>query len=295
VSDRSRGRGSPNGRSRGTGTIGLSFFVSALASVGLAVVYVTGGQPQLEGALLAVALGGLALGLILWAHRLLPSGPFVQEREIEPGAGLSHDRREVEDDFEEGAAPIERRNFLIRALAAAAAALGVAALVPIRSLGRAPGESLFRTAWTPGARLVTPENLPVAPAEVPVGGVVTVYPDGFTDAADSQTVLIHLAPGTYDPTPGREDWAPGDFVAFSKVCTHAGCPVGLYDPVANQLFCPCHQSVFDVSRAAAPIEGPATRPLPQLPLQFDEQGFLVARSDFDEPIGPGFWNRGRDA
>jgi ubiquinol-cytochrome c reductase iron-sulfur subunit len=278
-------------RPRGTGIIGVSFLASALSSIGLAIVYASGGQPQLEGVLLALALGGLALGLLLWAHRLLPSGPFVQERDVVPGASESHGR--VEEEFEEGAAPIERRGFLLRALGAAGAALGVAALFPIRSLGQAPGGSLFKTAWTPGARLVTPENLPVAPSEVPVGGIVTVYPSGFTDAADSQTVLIHLAPGSYEAEPGREDWAPGDFVAFSKVCTHAGCPVGLYDPVANQLFCPCHQSVFDVTRAAAPVEGPATRPLPQLPLQFDDEGFLVARSDYEEPIGPGFWSRDR--
>lgn len=278
-------------RGSGTGAIVVSFAVSALASAGLAVVYALGGQPQLEGVLLAGALGGLALGLLLWAHRLLPSGPFVQERDVVPGQAESRGR--VEGEFREGAEPIERRHFLVRALVAAGAALGAAALFPIRSLGQAPGESLFRTSWTPGARLVTPENLPVAPDEIPVGGIATVYPAGATDAADSQTILIHLPPGSYDPLPGREDWAPDDFVAFSKVCTHAGCPVGLYDPVANQLFCPCHQSVFDVGRAAEPIEGPATRPLPQLPLQFDADGYLVARSDFEEPIGPGFWSRDR--
>lgn len=287
--DRRDNRGGRPGAGR---AIGVCFALSALASIGLTVVYALGGQPQAEGALLALALGGLALGLFLWAKHLLPAGPFVQGRDVVPGR--ESDRAEVEEDFESGAAPIERRNFLIRALAAAAGALGVAALFPIRSLGQAPGASLFHTAWTPGARLVTPENLPVAPEEVPVGGVLTVYPDGFTDAADSQTLLIRLAAGTYEPRPGREDWAPEDFVAFSKVCTHAGCPVGLYDPVANQLYCPCHQSVFDVTRAAQPVEGPATRPLPQLPLRLDDEGFLVAQSDFEEPIGPGFWNRDRD-
>jgi ubiquinol-cytochrome c reductase iron-sulfur subunit len=282
-----------SGRPRGIRAIGGCFVASALASAGLTVVYALGGQPQLEGALLAIALGGLALGLFLWAHRLLPSGPFVQERAVDPSSpDLLH---ETEEDFEEGAAPIERRNFLLRALAAAATALGVAAILPIRSLGRAPGQSLFRTAWTPGARLVTTDALPVVPDEVPVGGVLTVYPDGRTDAADSQTLLIRLAPGTYDPAPGRADWAADDFVAFSKICTHAGCPVGLYDPVSNQLFCPCHQSVFNVLDDATPVQGPATRPLPQLPLRFDDDGFLVAQSDYEEPVGPGFWNRDRDA
>lgn len=261
--------------------IAVAFLSSALASVGLTVVYAFGGQPQLEGLLLGVSLGGLALGLGLWAKRLLPSGPFVQERDV------SHDdvddlaeRTETEEDFEEGAGALGRRTFLVRALAAAAGALGIAALFPIRSLGRAPGGSLFATAWTPGARLVSTEEVPVLAESVPVGGIVTVFPEGHTDAADSATLLIHLA--------------EGDFAAYSKICTHAGCPVGLYDPVTNQLFCPCHQSVFDVSDDAAPVEGPATRPLPRLPIELDDDGYLVAVSDFVEPVGAGFWDRARD-
>ena len=87
--------------------------------------------------------------------------------------------------------------------------------------------------------------------------------------------------------------AVGDVVAYSKVCPHAGCPVGLYEPDTHRLYCPCHQSVFDVLDAAEPKSGPATRPLPQLPLAVDADGYLVARSDYTEPIGPGFWNRDR--
>jgi ubiquinol-cytochrome c reductase iron-sulfur subunit len=126
-----------------------------------------------------------------------------------------------------------------------------------------------------------------------VGGVLTVFPAGASGSADSQTLLIKLGPGEYKPRRGREDWAVGDVVAFSKVCTHAGCPVGLYEPDTHRLFCPCHQSVFAVLDAAEPKSGPATRPLPQLPLAVDADGYLVARSDYTEPIGPGFWNRDR--
>jgi ubiquinol-cytochrome c reductase iron-sulfur subunit len=126
---------------------------------------------------------------------------------------------------------------------------------------------------------VTAEDMPVAATDVPAGGIATVFPEGHTNAADSATLLIRLP--------------DGDYAAYSKICTHAGCPVGLYDPVANQLFCPCHQSVFDVGDGAAPIEGPATRPLPRLPIELDEDGYLVAVSDYPEPVGPGFWNRAR--
>jgi ubiquinol-cytochrome c reductase iron-sulfur subunit len=124
-----------------------------------------------------------------------------------------------------------------------------------------------------------------------VNGFLTVFPEDHTDAADAQTVLIRLAED--DQTPGPEEATVDGFVAFSKVCTHAGCPVGLYQAATRELFCPCHQSVFAVLEGAEPTAGPATRPLPQLPIGLDENGFLIALGDFPEPIGPGFWNRGR--
>jgi ubiquinol-cytochrome c reductase iron-sulfur subunit len=126
-----------------------------------------------------------------------------------------------------------------------------------------------------------------------VGGVVTVFPVGRTTAADSQAILVKVEEGELHLPDGRAAWAPGGNVCYSKICTHAGCPVGLYLAETHQLQCPCHQSAFDVTRGAEPVFGPATRPLPQLPLEADAQGFLRARGDFPEPVGPGFWNRER--
>ena len=140
--------------------------------------------------------------------------------------------------------------------------------------------------------MVTPESRLLRPEDVPVNTVVTVFPEGNTDAADSQTLLIHLPDG--DEAPGGPEDSVEGLVAFSKVCTHAGCPVGLYQAETRELFCPCHQSVFDVLAGAEPTGGPATRPLPQLPIGVDDDGYLVARDDFPEPIGPGYWNRGRE-
>jgi ubiquinol-cytochrome c reductase iron-sulfur subunit len=128
--------------------------------------------------------------------------------------------------------------------------------------------------------------------DLTVDTVLTVFPEGHTDAADSQTLLIKTAAGTFHPKPGRESWSPEDIVAFSKICTHAGCPVGLFQASTNQLFCPCHQSVFFVPDGAVPTKGPATKPLPQLPLSIDADGFLVAQGDYPEPVGPEFWNVG---
>jgi ubiquinol-cytochrome c reductase iron-sulfur subunit len=255
--------------------------------VALWFVYVAGGQPQTEGALLGVALGGIGVGLILWAKRFLPKGHDVEDREPLPSPPA--ERREASEAFEAGAEIVTRRRALLRLLVAALSAVGVAALFPIRSLGRGPGNELFRTGWRPGARAVTADGAPVKAADVMQGNVLTVFPEGLVGSADSQTLLIGLGPGEYRPLPGRETWAPEGIVAFSKVCTHAGCPVGLYRPDSHLLFCPCHQSVFDVLAGASPIGGPAARPLPQLPITLDANGEVVARSDYQEPIGPGFW------
>lgn len=267
--------------------IAAGFGLSALASLGLTVTYWLGGQPQIEGALLGVALGGLGAGIVAWAKAFLPGGGFVEARERHTAPALEQDA--LAGELEEGAELFGRRRFLVRMLGAAVGALGLAAVFPIRSLGPRPGTSLFRTAWRKGLRAVTEEGRLVRADDLAVGGVLTVYPEGAAGAADSQTLLIRMDPADVVPAPGRATWSPEGLVAYSKICTHAGCPVGLYEREARQLFCPCHQSVFDASRAAAPTAGPATRPLPQLPISIDGDGFVVAQDDFPEPVGPAFW------
>ncbi|MDQ1374629.1 MAG: ubiquinol-cytochrome c reductase iron-sulfur subunit [Actinomycetota bacterium] len=265
-----------------------AFGVTVVSALGLAFVYLRGGQVQAEGALLALAFAGLAVGFVVWAHHLLPQGPAVQERH--PLASPESEREELEDDFER-VEVLGRRTLLVRALVAAAGALGVAALFPIRSLGPRPGKSLSTTPWRPGARLVTDEGRPVRLADVAVGALATVFPEGHTGSADAQTVLVRVDESDLEPRPGRESWSPSGLLAYSKVCTHAGCPVGLYQADTHQLLCPCHQSAFDVLDGARPVFGPATRSLPQLPLVVDADGFVRAQSDFHEPIGPAYWDR----
>jgi ubiquinol-cytochrome c reductase iron-sulfur subunit len=121
-----------------------------------------------------------------------------------------------------------------------------------------------------------------------------VFPEGAERAADAQALLIHVRPDSLKLPPERMAGVPeGTLVAYSKICTHAGCPVGLYRAESQSLICPCHQSQFDVADGAKPFFGPAARPLPQLPLGVDEQRVLIAEGDFTEPVGPAFWDRGR--
>ncbi|MEA2476463.1 MAG: ubiquinol-cytochrome c reductase iron-sulfur subunit [Actinomycetota bacterium] len=273
---------------RSVKSIVLALLLSIASSVGLVILYVRGGQPQLEGSLIAVSLGGLAYAFIAWAHRLLPGGRFVQERE--PHRSSASDRRSLDRDVDATEELIERRGLLAGLLAGAAGVLGIAALLPIRSLGSAPGESLLATAWKKGSRVVGEDGSLVTDLTLDVGGILTVFPEGSVGRADSQVVLVRVNLDDFQALPGRENWSPQGYVAYSKICTHAGCPVGLYQPETRELFCPCHQSVFDVADGARPTSGPAARPLPQLPLEIDAEGQLRASGGFSAPVGPSFWS-----
>jgi ubiquinol-cytochrome c reductase iron-sulfur subunit len=274
---------------KATSRTALAFGITALASIGLAVTYALGGQEQIEGSLLAVALGGLGFGFVQVAKHLLPQGPYVEGRETLPSS--DEDQAAFAADFERGEGWLSRRGFLLKMLGLAAGAIGIAALFPIRSLGPNPGQSLFRTRWRRGSLVVDEQGEPVGVDTLSVGGALTVFPEGHVDVEDSQTILIRLSRDDVVTRPGRESWGPQGYVGFSKVCTHAGCPVGLYERQLQLLVCPCHQSMFNVVDHGLPIFGPAPRPLPQLPIGVDKDGYLYALAGFDQPVGPGFWER----
>jgi len=259
------------------------FAVTTVASLALAAVYLGGGQPQAEGALLALAMTGLGAGLVIWGSTLIPHDEVTGDRG-DPGSPPEEEEPDLPG------VPLGRRSVLAKMLAVAGGALGFALVFPVKSLGPSPGRSLLTTAWTPGRRVVTEDGQPVRAAEVPVDSILTVFPEGATEEADSQVILVNVGQALR-PRRGRESWSPGGVVAYSKICTHAGCPVGLYRSTSHELLCPCHQSTFNVLDGCRPVFGPATRSLPQLPLAVNGAGELVAQGDFDEPVGPAYWNR----
>jgi ubiquinol-cytochrome c reductase iron-sulfur subunit len=279
------------------------FLLCTVAAIALAIVYLSGGQPQLEGAFLALALGGLGFGFVLWARRFMPHEPVVEARH--PIASTEEEVAAFREEFEQGEVILTRRKLLVRSAGAALVALGAALLFPVRSLGPRPGAGLKNTPFKQGVYVVTADNQRVRAEDINTNGVLTVFPevpvgpnddgDPFLrpqDQADAPTLLIRPNEPV-DPLPGREGWTPDGIVAYSKLCTHVGCPVGLYQADEHLLLCPCHQSTFAVLDGAKPIFGPATRPLPQLPLAIDDEGYLVADGDFSAPTGPGFWDRDR--
>jgi ubiquinol-cytochrome c reductase iron-sulfur subunit len=270
-----------------------AFACSTIASIVLAVVYWRGGQTQLEGVSLFVVTGGIGFGIVTWAKQVTPHDEVTEERHSVESSEESFE--EASTEIEEGAALVGRRRLLIGLAGSALAAMGAALLFPIRSLGPRPGKDLKSTPYAGGGmRVVTEDGRVVRPGDLPVDGVLTVWPEGHTKAADAPTLLIRTrANQGFKPRRGREDWTVDGVVAYSKLCTHVGCPVGLYQAESGLLLCPCHQSTFDVLDGARPVFGPAARSLPQLPLGVDGAGNLIARSDFSGPVGPGFWDRDR--
>jgi ubiquinol-cytochrome c reductase iron-sulfur subunit len=270
----------------------IAFVVAMLASIALAVVYWQGGQPQAEGVLLAVALGGIGMGIVLWAKHFMPHDEVAEDRPPMPSS--DEDVAAFTADFAAGQSSLRSRRVLVATAGGACAALGVAVLFPIRSLGPRPGRGLKETPYRRAPiRVVTAEGDPLRPDDLEVDGLVTVWPEGHTDAADAPTLLIRYRDSQdFQPRPGREDWTVDNIVAYSKLCTHVGCPVGLYQAESALLLCPCHQSTFDVLVGARPVFGPAARSLPQLPLDVDDEGYIIATGDFSDPVGPGFWDRG---
>lgn len=267
-------------------TAAAAFVVAALCALGLMVLYWRGGQPQLEGLLIGLTFAATAVGLALWANGLLQSGPYVEDREVLVAG--PEEAEALQADLERHGV-IERRTLLRRTLVLAGGAIAAALLFPIRSLGPKPGRALLRTPWAPGVRAVTLDGTPVRTADVLEGGLLTVFPDGAPGSADGQAVMTRVAPEQLQLPDERRSWTVDGIIAFSKVCTHAGCPVGLYEADSHQLLCPCHQSAFDVLRGAEPVSGPAAWPLPQLPLAADADGVLRSTGDFGEPVGPGWW------
>jgi ubiquinol-cytochrome c reductase iron-sulfur subunit len=268
----------------------LCFGAGLLAGLALMVVYALGGQTQAEGVLLFVALGGIGAGMVSWSKRFMSVG-----QEVEPRPRLASTEPEIDafaDDFDQGEYQLERRALLTKLMLGALGALGLAALFPIASLGPPARKSFRVSPYHKGTRLVTEEGELVRADSVNVNGVITVFPEGDLNDEFAQVLLIGLDPQRkFTAREGREGWTPQDLAAFSKVCTHAGCPVGLFQQARGELLCPCHQSTFDVYDACRPVFGPAATSLPQLPITIDADGYVVADGDLSDPPGPAYWNQ----
>ncbi|MDP9392207.1 MAG: Rieske (2Fe-2S) protein [Actinomycetota bacterium] len=249
----------------------------------------------LLGTFMALALGGVGAGAVLWAKTLMVDEEAVQERHPfgSPPDERAATAKALKKGLEETGLP--RRSLLRNTLLLGAGSL---ALLPVPFLfGLGPFQHkervLATTAWKKGVRLIRQNGTPVRLGDLQVGAVESVFPDveHGTKIADSPTLLIRMRPEELQVVEGREDWSIDGHIAYSSVCTHLGCPVKLYEQQTHHLFCPCHQSTFAANEGCKVVFGPAARPLPQLAISVDDEGYFFAQGDYDEPVGPSYWER----
>ncbi|MEY3711010.1 MAG: hypothetical protein RLZZ99_831 [Actinomycetota bacterium] len=245
---------------------------------------------------LAMALFFIGMGAVHWAKTLMPDHEVVAPRK---------EQRSDDEDLvaaaKEGAAAagLGRRPLIKRTMGLALGLVGLSPLLLLRDLGPLPENELNETNWKAGTRLVTdPGDRPIKPSDLEVGAVAQVQPEfpagkvrHLDDIAQDSVLLIRIRPEEFNLDAERLSWTYEGIIAFSKICSHMGCAVALYEQTTKHLLCPCHQSTFDVTRAAKVIFGPAARPLPQLAITVDSEGYLIAKAPFNEAVGPSFWGR----
>ncbi|MEE6281198.1 cytochrome bc1 complex Rieske iron-sulfur subunit [Georgenia sunbinii] len=306
-----------------TGILLVSILASIGGIVGFAIIPVGTNFMDVRLSTLALGLGlgigmlGIGVAAVHWAKALMSVEESIEQRK--PVASPPEVREDAVTMLEDGAAEanVARRPVLKGALAGAVALAPLPFVVPlVGGLSDTWDVGRFRqTAWgdiptgTGGAidgggtgrRLATdPDDRPIRAADVTLGSAFQVIPHGLPDQehyleekAKAVVFMTRIDPAVLNISPERREWSYDGIVAFSKICTHVGCPVALYEQQTHHLLCPCHQSTFDLADEAKVVFGPAKRALPQLPITVDTEGYLVAREDFHEPIGASFWERAR--
>jgi ubiquinol-cytochrome c reductase iron-sulfur subunit len=305
------GDNDPKANKRAERQVVALFAVSVLATLGFLVAYFAlppGDTPESMlrsnlalGLGLALSLLGIGFAAVHWAKALMNDHEKSEDRHLQRSS--DENREAAVTVLKEGAADsaIGRRGVLQGAMISALALFPLAIVVPfVGNIGDDWNVSKFRhTMWRKGTKLATdPSGRPIKAADVTIGSVFHVIPENLHEAehpldekAKAVVLLVRLDPADLTEAEDRKGWSYDGIVAYSKICTHVGCPVALYEQQTHHLLCPCHQSTFDVADGAKVVFGPAKRPLPQLPITVDDEGYLIAQSDFTEPVGPSYWER----
>lgn len=252
------------------------------------------------GLTLGVALFAIGAGAVHWARTLMSDEEIADERH--PIEASPEVRAKVHADFKQGAkeSAIGRRKLIRNTMLGALTLVPLSGIVLLRDLGPLPGTKLRHTMWKKGLMLVNMNtNEPLRPSDVAVGSLTFAKPEGLeehdhefqTEIAKAALMIVRIQPDNIKDK--RElEWSHEGIVAYSKICTHVGCPISLYEQQTHHVLCPCHQSTFDLSDGARVIFGPAGHALPQLRIGVNDEGYLEALGDFEEPVGPAFWERG---
>ena len=249
----------------------------------------------LLGITMAMALGGIGAGAVVWAKTLMEDEEVVQERHA--FGSKPADRAAAVETLKQGAAKSQlgRRTLLRNTLLLSVGSLAILPVPLLFGLGKFQNKErvLAETGWRQGVRLIRKNGSPVNRDDLTLGAVESVFPDvpRGTKLADSGALLIRMRPEELTILKGRETWSVDGFIVYSALCSHLGCPVKLYEQQTHHLLCPCHQSTFAADDGAKVLFGPAARPLAQLAIYVDEDGYFFAQGDFSEPVGPSYWER----
>lgn len=262
------------------------------------------------GFCLGAAILLIGTGAIQWAKKLMPDVEVVQQRHVMESPQSAAD--EAAANYERGKeeSGFARFPMIRRTLIAALALFPIPLIIMLKDLwvptpeeeGKSPAEILSTTIWRADSRIVSDGTYrPVRPEDLPVGGLISAVPEDLAEIEEIQgnlnargkaaIILIRMEPDEIRSQQG-DGWDYQGILAYSKICTHVGCPIALYEQRTHHLLCPCHQSTFDLADSGNVVFGPAARRMPQLPIGVDAEGYLVAKSDFAEPVGASFWERG---
>jgi ubiquinol-cytochrome c reductase iron-sulfur subunit len=280
--------------------IGL-LFLAALLAVAFIVVFAIDSLPhhtQLLGLALGLCLLSIAAAMIITAKKLI-----VTEELVEPYTpeGHPHEQELIAQVLEESGDRLTRRRLFKLGLGAAGGTLGLALVTPALEFGPFFETKYFRgTPWRKGRRLVDEGGKPYRATDIEALNFYTAFPEGTSLEAREQlgaaVVLVRLPPRELDLPPDLTGYDAGGIVAYSKICTHAGCAIAMYraplfqpDEPRPALVCPCHYSTFDPAAGGKVLFGPAGRRLPMLPIRVDESGHLRAKGNFDGQVGPSWW------
>lgn len=258
------------------------------------------------GLTLGLAILLIGIGAVQWAKSIMADEEVAEERHslATPSSSLT----ELKDKFAAGAeeSGVARRKLLLSGALGGIGVLAIPAIVSLGDLGPWPTpnvlkETLAKTIWGPGIRLVNDVNqLPLKAADLVLGQLVNAEPLNLfaLEGAERQQakakaalIVVRMDPATIKIPDSRRDWQVDGILAYSKICTHVGCPISLWEQKTHHLLCPCHQSTFDLGNSGVVVFGPAARALPQLPITTDAEGYLIARSDFTVPVGPSYFER----
>ncbi|MFD5496434.1 Rieske 2Fe-2S domain-containing protein [Streptomyces sp. NPDC001812] len=296
-------------------TVALLFTLSMLATVGFIASFVAipidksvyifplgqiGAMNFALGTTLGVALFAIGAGAVHWARTLMSDHELTDERH--PIAAPPEVREQVMEDFRQGAkeSVIGRRKLIRNTMFGALALFPLSGVVLLRDLGPLPEDKLRHTLWAKGKLLINMNtNEPMRPSDIAVGSLTFAKPEGLeedehgfmNEIAKAALMLVRIQPDNIKDKQSLE-WSHQGILAYSKICTHVGCPISLYEQQTHHALCPCHQSTFDLADGARVIFGPAGHALPQLRIGVNDEGYLEALGDFDEPVGPSFWERG---